>query len=324
MGFWILRGYSTEGRSLIKAALALPAVQASDLAQAWALYVGAGLAESQSDHAESLKMQETCLALHRGMNNPREVAAALSSLAPARLELGDADGAEAGQREAMQIVLQIGDRLGEAIGLLHFGLIAIYRGDDAQAQASLENCLAVAREIQYNDIEGECELMLGETAFETGDIGRATQHFKRSLTVCREGGDKRGEANALWHLGRTELHDGDLVSARSRLDDALRAFQAFGMRGELLGCLEDHAMLALADRRPDAGVRIAGAVDVARERLGLKGWPRRAERWQTRVAALRSAVSAEAFRAAWDEGRQWQVEQAIPVALSTQVAAVAA
>ena len=324
MSFWILRGYSTEGRSLVKAALALPAVQASDLAQAWALYVGAGLAESQSDHAESVKMQETCLALRRGMNSPRDVAAALSSLAPPRLELGDVDGAEAGQREAMQIVLQIGDRMGEAISLLHFGLIAIYRGDVVQANANLENCLAVAREIKYNDIEGECELMLGETAFETGDIDKATQRFKRSLTVCREGGDKRGEANALWRLGSTELHTGDVVSARSRLDDALRAFQTFGMRGELLGCLEDHAMLALADRRPDAGVRIAAAVDVARERLGLKAWPRRAERWQIRFAALRSATSAEAFRAAWDEGRQWQVEQAIPVALSTQVAAVAA
>src|SRR4030095_8088631 len=39
-GFWTLRGYSTEGRSVVRAALALPAVQASDLAHAWALYVG--------------------------------------------------------------------------------------------------------------------------------------------------------------------------------------------------------------------------------------------------------------------------------------------
>ena len=322
--FWILRGYSTEGRGLVKAALALPAVQASDLAQAWALYAGAALAESQSDHAESLNMLETCLVLRRGLGSPREIAVTLSTLTPARLERGDADGAEAGQREAMQIVLQIGDRVSEAISLLHFGLIAIYRGDDVQAVSNLENCLAVAREIKYNDIEGECQLMLGETAFETGDIDKATQRFKRSLTVCREGGDKRGEANALWRLGRTELHAGDVVSARSRLDDALRAFQAFGMRGELLGRLEDHAMLAHAERRPDAGVRIAGAVDVARERLGLKAWPRRADRWQTQVAALRSAVSGEDLRAAWTEGRQWQVEEAIRVALSTQVEAVTA
>ncbi len=58
--FWMLRGYATEGRSLVRAALSLPAIQASDLAQGWALYVGAGLAESQSDHAEARQMLERC------------------------------------------------------------------------------------------------------------------------------------------------------------------------------------------------------------------------------------------------------------------------
>ncbi len=60
-GFWTLRGYATEGRSMVRAALALPAIQASDIAHAWALYVGAALAESQSDHAEARRMLETCL-----------------------------------------------------------------------------------------------------------------------------------------------------------------------------------------------------------------------------------------------------------------------
>ncbi len=324
MGFWILRGYSTEGRSLVKAALALPAVQASDLAQAWALYVGAALAESQSDHAESLEMLETCLVLRRGLDNPLEIAGTLSTLAPARLEAGDAAGAEAGQREALEIFLQLGYRVGEAIGLLHLGLISIYRGDDGQANTHLENCLVLARELKNQDVEGECELMLGDIAFEAGDFGKAALRFKRSLTVCREGGDKRGEANALWRLGKTDLHGRDAASARSRLDDALRAFQAFGMRGELLGCLEDHAMLACAEGRPEAGARIASAADLARERLGLRRSPRGEQRWQVQLGALRSALPEAEFEAAWGEGRRWQIDDAVRGALSTRAEAVTA
>lgn len=324
MGFWILRGYSTEGRSLVKAALALPAVQASELAQAWGLYVGAALAESQSDYAESLQMLESCLVLRRGFDNPLEVAGTLSTLTPARLEAGDAEGAEAGQREALQIFTQLGYRVGEAIGLLHLGLISIYRGDMAQANVHLENCLVIAREIKNQDVEGECELMLGETAFETGDVAQAAQRFKRSLTVCREGGDKRGEANALWWLGKTELHGGDAASARSRLEDALRAFQAFGMRGELLGCLEDHATLASAEGRAEAGVRIASAADMARSKLGLRHSPRGAERWQLQLGALRNTLPPAEFDAAWGEGRSWQIEDAIRRALSTQAEPVTA
>ena len=60
-GFWILRGYATEGRATVHAALELPAVQASELAMGHALYVGAALAESQSDLAQARLMLERCL-----------------------------------------------------------------------------------------------------------------------------------------------------------------------------------------------------------------------------------------------------------------------
>ena len=60
-----LRGYASEGRGVIRAALALDVVRASDMAQAHALYVGAALAEIQSDRAEARAMLQTCLALRR-------------------------------------------------------------------------------------------------------------------------------------------------------------------------------------------------------------------------------------------------------------------
>jgi hypothetical protein len=120
-GFWILRGYSSEGRKLVKAALALPAIQASPVAQSWALYVGAALAESQSDHAEARKMLESCLELRRGLGNEVDIAATLSTLSVARLQAGDAVAAAAGESEALQIFRRLDDRMGEAIGLLHFG-----------------------------------------------------------------------------------------------------------------------------------------------------------------------------------------------------------
>ena len=167
--------------------------------------------------------------------------------------------------------------IGEAIGLLHLGQIWLHRGDDAMARSHLEQCLAVAREIRHQEVEGECELVLGEVALETGDAAQACLRFKRSLTVCREAGDKRGEANALRWLARVDLQSGDLESARARLSDALRAFRAFEMREELLGCLEDHAELAEAEGKLEVAVGLAAAAAQSRERLGLTPFaPRRA------------------------------------------------
>ena len=317
-GFWILRGYSTEGRKVVQAALALPAIQASPVPQAWALYVGAALAESQSDHAEARKMLETCLELRRALGNEVDIAATLSTLSLARLQGGDAAGAAIVEREALEIFRRLEDRIGEVIGLLHLGQVSAYEGDDATARMHLEQCLAIAREIRHQEVEGECELVLGEVAFELADDAQASLRFKRSLTVCREAGDKRGEANALRWLARVDLRAGDLASARARLADALRAFRSFEMREELLGCLEDHAELAQAENKVDVAVGLAAAAAKSRERLALSRSPRAELHWQALIGRLRRTMTEAPFDSAWDEGQQWLVDEAIRHALSPQ------
>ena len=317
--FWILRGYSTEGRKLVQAALALTAIQDSTVAQAWALYVGAALAECQSDHAEARKMLETCLDLRRAQGSEVDIAATLSTLSMARLQAGDASAAAAGENEALVIFRRLEDRIGEAIGLLHLGQIGLYQGDDASARSHLQQCLAIARDIRHQEIEGECELMLGEVAFEMTDQPQASQRFKRSLTVCREAGDKRGEANALRALARVDLHAGDLLSARQRLSDALRAFQLFEMREELIGCLEVHAELALAEGKIEVAVGLATAATKTRDRLGLSRSPRGELRWQALVELLRSAMTDVPFAAAWSDAQKWQIDDAVRYALSPHV-----
>ena len=318
-GFWILRGYSTEGRKLVQAALALPAIQASPVAQGHALYVGAALAESQGDHAEARKMLETCLGLRRAQGNEIDIAATLSTLSLARLHAGDAVAAVASESEALQIFRRLEDRIGEAIGLLHLGQICLHQGDDAMARSHLEQCLEIAREIRHQEVEGECERVLGEVAFERADLVQASLRFKRSLTVCREAGDKRGEANALRWLARLDLQAGDLASARVRLSDAMRAFRAFEMREELLGCLEDHAELAQAEGKVEIAVGLAASAARSRERLGLTRSPRGELRWQALIGRLRRTMTEAPFDSAWDEAQQWQIDEAIRQALSSQI-----
>ena len=137
--------------------------------------------------------------------------------------------------------------------------------------------------------------------------------------MCREAGDKRGEANALRWLARVELETGDLASARTRLSDALRAFRAFEMREELLGCLEDHAELAEAEGRPDVAAGLAASVARSRERLNLPRSPRGELRWQALIGKLRRTLTDTPFESAWDEGRDWPSDEAMKYALSAQV-----
>ena len=229
----------------------------------------------------------------------------------ARLQAGDAEEAARGEREALQIFREIGDRVGEAIGLLHLGQISLHVGDAAAARAHLEQCLSIARDIKHQEVEGECELTLGESAFEAEDPAQALHRFKRSLNICREAADKRGEANALWWIGKVDLQAGDLASARHRFDEALQAFRAFEMREELFGCLEDYAVIAGAEGRHDVAASVAAAVTKSRGKLVLTRSVHSARHWQAVVAGLREKMNGAEFDAAWSDGADWTLDDAI-------------
>jgi tetratricopeptide (TPR) repeat protein len=310
-GFWILRGYSTEGRKLVATALAIPAIRESDLAQGHALYVGAALAVCQSDYDEARQMLENCLALRRRLGNPLDIAATLSTLSMARLPRGDSDGARTAEEEALRLFRQIGNREGEAIGLLHLGQIELDAGNDTQALGYLNDCLALARAIKQQQLEGDCERQLGEIALDADDRSSAVSHLKRSLTICRDAGDKRGVARALWWLGKAELREGDIDGARRSLSAALTAFRTFEMREDLVSGLGDWSALAAAEGRIQLAVQLTAAVDHASERLALRRPPRSAQRWVAHVDSLRASLTSGEFEAARSQGNDWDIDEAL-------------
>jgi predicted ATPase/class 3 adenylate cyclase len=324
MGFWMLRGRASEGRAALREAIALPAVQASDLAHAWGLYAAAGLASSQGEHAEARRLLERCLALRRGLGNPVQIAATLSTLALTRLETGDAEGAAAGEREALALFREQGDRVGEAIGHLHLGQIAMVQGDDAAAAGELEQARALACAISHHEVEGESERLLGQLALLAGDVAGAVARFERSMQVCRDAGDKRGEANALRWSGKAALRAGSLMVARQQLGEALRAFDAYEMRQDAVAAIEDHAELACALEQAERALELAAAATQARARLALPRPPRDEQRWQALLTAARAGVAEADASAATARGRRWEMVEAIQAALSLpRVGAVA-
>ena len=259
MRFRILRGYSTEARKNIRAALALPGLQEPNVARGHTLYVGGVLAATQSDLPQATQMLMECLSIRRGLGHPRDIAAALSSLATLHLQRDDAAKARDCEEEALAIFREIGDRMAEGIGLLNLGEISLKLADYGAARDLFEQCLAIAQSIKYQELEGECERDLGELLLAAGDLQAAQARFARSLKVCRDAEDKRNEAIALWGLGKTDAAGGDHEAARTKLAEALRAFEAFGMNAEALDCLEDYAELLRAAGRFDDAVRLQAA-----------------------------------------------------------------
>ena len=303
--FWIMRGHVSEGRAVVRALQQSPPILATDMAQAHALYVGAALAYIQSDLAEAERLLRDCLALRRRLSNEADVAATLSTLAVTLLSGGDAAGALTAATEAVALFRRCGYRNGEAIALLQLGQILVYQGRAAEALQQLQEALALAREIKHPETEGEADLVLGELQFAAERFDAAQQDFERSLAVCQAAGDRRGSANALWALSRMDLRAGRLPAAAGRLREALAAFDRFEMREPWLGCLEDHALLALRRGDLTLAVGLAAAALRLREAAGLVRSPLAVQRGEALLAELRTACGEPVFGDAWHQARAW-------------------
>ncbi len=314
--FWMLRGYGTEGRERVATALALPEIQANDTAQAHALYVGAALAGGQSDHGQARQMLQRCLALRRGLGRPVDIAATLSTLAVAQWHSGDLVSAQASEVEAMAIFGELDDTVGLAIGQVHLGQFALHLGEFEVARTHFLAGLADAERMGHREIQAECELNLGDLAYELGQSDVAQAAWQRSLHISRDAADRHGEANAWAALAKAELHEHRLSAAAALLAQALPAFKAYEMRDELLSALEDVARIAAAHGEPILAVQMAAALQTQRERWALMRSPHADQRWQAWLAEKGATLDAQACADAEQLGQEWHPNEAMARARS--------
>ena len=317
MRFRILRGYLTEGRNNIRAALELTGMLEPTLARGHALYVGGTLAANQSDHVEATRLLTECLAIREELGDMLEVAGTLSTLGVVHLQAGDSAKARECEEHSLAIFRQLGNPIGEALALGHLGEISMQLGEDANARDMFEQCLAIAQVIKHHELEGECERYLGELALDAGDLTAAQARFARSIEVCRAAEDRRNEAIALWCRGKADAANGEPIAARKRFDEALRAFETLQMNAEALDCLGDYAGLLQAASRWADAVQLLSAVSAIRDRLAISRLRRGETRRQSSIKAARAALGAAAFDAAWSHGQEWAFDDAIEYALAS-------
>jgi hypothetical protein len=196
----------------------------------------------------------------------------------------------------------------------------MYREDGPVARDRARQALAAAQAIGYEEVEAECELMLGQLDFFAGDLASAASRAARALEVARGGGDRRVQADATRWLGKIDLAEGRVGAAALKLGDALRAFRDFEMLDEWLRCLDDIAQLAQRRGQPERAVSLLATGASIRERLDLRRSPAGERHWHKQVAGLRAEIAADRFEAAWAAGQAWNLGAATAEALALAAA----
>ncbi len=245
--FWNIRGYWTEGRESLKAALS--ASGSSDpYPRARALFWAGRLAALQHDKVAAHLFREESLAILRQLGSKQELAALLDDLGIAMHWEGDYAAAGALYQESLSIYRELSMKEGIGWILLHLGRLARDQGDLTAARSLCEEALGLCRELSYERGIAYSLSTLASIEQREGDYTAARSLQKEALGIFRELGDKSGIASAISRLATLARDQGDYAAARLLYEECLTIFRELGSRSGIAWTLREIGDLARLQR----------------------------------------------------------------------------
>jgi tetratricopeptide (TPR) repeat protein len=308
------RGYLTEGRRQLEAALA--GASGPPLARAKALTEVGWFALEQSDYDQAQRSLEESLLIYRELDDKYGVAHALECLSVAKWRLGDYGRAARFQEESLSLYRDLGHEWGIAASLNNLGVVAQEQGDYERAAALHLESLALSRVLGDSLEIGWGLRSLAQVYLMQGQLERSATLLEESQSILRELGTKLTLAQTLRTLAETVLRQGDGRRAAAVYGEGLALAAEAGSKTEVAGFLEGLAEVALTQGRSARAARLWGAAGALRE--AIRSHPSRSDRsnpGHESVLAARSRLNEAAWEAAWAEGRAMTLEQAVAYAL---------
>jgi non-specific serine/threonine protein kinase len=223
-------------------------------------------------------MLQESLMIFREIDDPRNVAYALDSLAYLAIEQGEYREAEARAREAVDLLRARDSREGLCFSLIHLAIAVRWRGEWAAAHELHEQSLVIARELG--------------TPWEIG-------------TALRE-------------IGLAECDEGHPDLALKHLAEAMTILHGLGDRPGVIESLEALAGIAAATAAPRRAARLWGAAHALQQAMGGARSDHQKIIYERQVQPVRATLTAEAFDQACDEGRAMSLDDAVRYALDEQ------
>jgi non-specific serine/threonine protein kinase len=273
--FWVAVGNWSEGHAWLEEGLTssgdvAPSIRGKALAHA------AWLAWRLGRNERAIAVAEEGLAFCKEGDDRENGAVCLRCLGLVASDRGDYEQAKRFAEESLSLCAGLENKYYSCLAVAALGAFARLQGDYDQAIALHEESLAVSRDQGYPLLSAHALRNLGMDHFRRGAHGRAVEHLKQSLTLCKE--------------------------IRNRWIPVV--------------CLHGLASLAGVARQYERAARLFGAANELQEGLGFRPKPQDQERYDHYTVTTRAELGEAAFAAAWAEGRAMMLEQAIDYALA--------
>ncbi len=310
------RGDYSAARARHEESLTIWRELGNNLGIGWSVHQLGSVLREQGEYEAARALYAESLAISRTLGDKQGIAWALNDLGKVTYDQGDYAGARALYAESLSISRELGDKQGTAWSLHHLGSVNGAEGDYETARPLDEESLAIFREIGNKQGVAWTLHHLGNMTGAQGDYAAAIAHHRESLAIQQGLSNKLGVAWAHNGLGKAAYEQGDFATARARFAESLSIQRELGDRRGAAESLEGLAAVTLAEGEAQGAARLWGAADALRETIGSP-LPRNAQAQHAQqLERARSLLGADAFAAAWEEGRAPVWEQAIAAVLT--------
>ena len=229
---------------------------------------------------------------------------------------GDFQLAGTAATECRALALAIGDRELAARGALSLSFVAEAEGQAEPPTRFALEAAEAARAAGDRGTLGWALRFLGAAQGHAGALDEATATLEEALALFRELGGVWGETSTLLDLAEVARAGGDLERTARLHGDSLLVRRETDVLGDAYVELVGIAQIAWAKGFFEPAARLLGAEDAYRADFGSVGWGATpARREQTRQALLEQ-LGDDQFRQAWDAGSALSIEEAIDEAIT--------
>ena len=311
--FWLMRGYLTEGRTLLERALA--AAGGSPAARAKALTGNGMLTWRQGDFQGATTLLHQALELYQELGDTAGTAFALHHAAHVDEAQGDYTRAVTRFEDSLALFRDSTDQWGLALTLNCLAEALQQQGEHDRALALLREGMAQARQVGDQHTRADMLRLMGQEHLRQGDHTRAGALVEEGLTHSLALKDTQGTALALHILAGVALGVADYERAGDLSRECLRLHDALGQKLGIAECLGMLAAVAVRQGRHEHAVRLLGAVAALLTQLGAPLAPAGQVEYARTVAAARTHLGEHAFQMAWEAGEAMSPAQAMVYAM---------
>jgi tetratricopeptide (TPR) repeat protein len=231
-------------------------------AQAWTLNELANSYSLSGRPAAAAPIFQLATDMAEKQGNKKNLAIGLGNLAGQQMVLGQLSAAATNLRRRIDLCREIEDRFREAIGHQELGRVLAYTGDEVDAAAALDIALEQAKAEKHIQLQSVTWLYGALTALLRGDAAAGQSAAQEALRLAEEDARtsypvERDYVRAYWLLGWAALAGGQLDTAQTHLDEALRRCRAINDVADEPSILLAQARLARAlalSPQPAAGL----------------------------------------------------------------------